>query len=278
MEKYPSLKLGTSGFSFEDWKGTVYPKTLKKEDWLNYYERDLGFNALEVNYTYYTLPSSRSLGGMERKTSPDFQFVIKAFRGMTHKIKHPGTPAFIDNTDVFKRFVSALEPLINAGKLGCVLAQFPYSFSPHPSNLDYLKFFKEQIGTIPLTVEFRNRKWLTRKTLQFLADHRMGYCIVDEPKLSSLVPFHPDATSPIGYFRFHGRNKNWFNVPTSTRYDYLYTHDELGEFKKPIIQIAAKTQKVYIFFNNCHKGSAVQNAQMLMELLDHSPQPQAPSR
>ena len=278
MEKYPSLKIGTSGFSFEDWKGSVYPKHLKKEEWLNYYEKELGFNALEVNYTYYTLPSSRSLGGMDRKTSPDFQFVIKAFRGMTHEIKRPGTSTFIDNKDVFKSFLSALDPLIHAGKLGCVLAQFPYSFYPRPSNLEYLEFFKEEMGTIPLTVEFRNRKWLTRKTLQFLEDHCMGYCIVDEPKLHSLVPFHPDATSPIGYFRFHGRNKNWFNVPTSVRYDYLYSPDELCEFKDPIIQIAEKTQKVFIFFNNCHAGSAAQNARMLMELLDHTPKPRAPSR
>ena len=268
MKKFPSLKIGTSGFSFDDWKGDVYPEQLKKEEWLNYYEKELGFNSLEVNYTYYTLPSSRSLGGMERKTSPSFQFVIKAFRGMTHEIKHSGNSTFIDNRDIFKGFLSALDPLIDTGKLGCVLAQFPYSFYPQPSNLDYLKFFKEAMGTIPLTIEFRNRKWLTRKTIQFLKDHCMGYCIVDEPKLPSLVPFHADATSPIGYFRFHGRNKNWFNVPTSVRYDYLYSHDEIAEFKNPIIQIAGKTDKVFIFFNNCHAGSAVQNARMLTKLLE----------
>jgi uncharacterized protein YecE (DUF72 family) len=129
------------------------------------------------------------------------------------------------------------------------------------------------MGTTPLTVEFRNRKWLTRKTLQFLEDHRMGYCIVDEPKLPALVPFHAVATSSVGYFRFHGRNKKWFNVPTSIRYDYLYTHDELCEFRNPIIAIADKTQKVYIFFNNCHAGSAVQNARMLKDLLNYTLQP-----
>jgi uncharacterized protein YecE (DUF72 family) len=91
MEGFTSIKIGTSGFSFQDWQGTVYPKHIKKEEWINYYEGELGFNALEVNYTYYTLPSFRSLKGMERKTSPAFQFVIKAFRGMTHDIKRPKT-------------------------------------------------------------------------------------------------------------------------------------------------------------------------------------------
>jgi uncharacterized protein YecE (DUF72 family) len=134
------------------------------------------------------------------------------------------------------------------------------------------------MDTIPLTIEFRNRKWLTEKTLRFLQEYRLGYCIVDEPKLPSLLPFHADTTTSIGYFRFHGRNKNWFNVPTSVRYDYLYSRDELADFKEPIIQIAGKTQKVFIFFNNCHGGSAVANGRMLMKLLDCTQHSQAPSR
>ena len=217
-----SFKIGTSGFSFDDWKGSIYPQHLKKGEWLIFYEQELGFNALAVNYTYYTLPSPRILERMSDKTSPHFQFVIKAFRGMTHEIKHPGSTTFVENRDLFRRFVSALEPLINAQKLGCVLAQFPYSFAPHVANLDYLKRFQEQMANIPLIIEFRNRKWLTSNTLKFLKEHLMGYCVVDEPKLSSLVPFYPEATSAIGYFRFHGRNRKWVNVPTSVRYDYLY--------------------------------------------------------
>ena len=157
---FSSFKIGTSGFSFDDWKGRVYPRHLRKEEWLNYYEQELGFNALEVNYTYYTLPSPRTLESMSHKTSAGFEFVIKAFKGMTHEIKHPGTTTFIENRDLFRDFVAALKPLIDAHKLGCVLAQFPYSFSPHSRNLDYLKRFKEQMLNIPLIIEFRNRKWL----------------------------------------------------------------------------------------------------------------------
>ena len=98
----------------------------------------------------------------------------------------------------------------------------------------------------------------------------MGYCIVDEPKLPQLMPFNPEATSPIGYFRFHGRNPNWFNVPASVRYDYLYGEEELREFIFPIKMIASKTEKVFVFFNNCHAGSAVKNATMLIRLLHKS--------
>jgi uncharacterized protein YecE (DUF72 family) len=262
-----TIKIGTSGFSFDDWKGIVYPQHLKKEDWLRYYEKELGFNTLEVNFTYYTLPSPRSLEGMSRKTSESFQFAVKAFKGMTHEIKDKDTNIFLNNKRTFDQFLHSLKPLIDTGKLGCVLAQFPFSFYPKTENLEYLKRFKELMGTIPLIIEFRNRSWLKEKTLQFLKEHLMGYCVVDEPKLPQLMTFHPEATSEIGYFRFHGRNRNWFNVPTSVRYNYLYSEEELKEFIPPIKMIASKTDKVFIFFNNCHAGSAAKNATMLIRML-----------
>jgi uncharacterized protein YecE (DUF72 family) len=84
------------------------------------------------------------------------------------------------------------------------------------------------------------------------------------------MPFAPRATSSIGYFRFHGRNSNWCNAPTSVRYDYRYSEDELEEFIPPINDIAAKTNTVLVFFNNCHAGSAAKNAIMLAQLLFES--------
>ena len=85
------IKIGTSGFSFDDWKDTIYPPGLAKEKWLAFYEQELGFKALEVNFTYYSLPSVKSFEGMSRKTSADFSFVVKAFRGMTHEIRDKAT-------------------------------------------------------------------------------------------------------------------------------------------------------------------------------------------
>jgi len=262
-----TIKTGTSGFSFDDWKGTIYPLQLKKEDWLRYYEKELGFTILEINFTYYTLPSPRSLEGMSRKTSESFQFVVKAFRGMTHEIKDTTTHTFLDNSQTFEKFLSSLRPLIDAGKLACVLAQFPYSFYPGTENLEYLKRFKGLLGEIPITIEFRNKAWLKKSTLIFLKEHLMGYCIVDEPPLPQLMPFHPESTTQIGYFRLHGRNQRWFNVPASVRYDYLYSDEELKEFISPVKMIASQTDKVFIFFNNCHAGSAVKNAITLIRML-----------
>jgi len=102
-----------------------------------------------------------------------------------------------------------------------VLAQFPFGFFPNRDNLGYLERFMEWMGDVPLVFEFRNQTWLKEDTFQFLERNRVGYCIVDEPKLPKLMPYLPRATSEIGYFRFHGRNPNWFNTPVSVRYNYL---------------------------------------------------------
>jgi uncharacterized protein YecE (DUF72 family) len=93
---------------------------------------------------------------------------------------------------------------------------------------------------------------------------------VDEPKLPKLMPYFPKATLEIGYFRFHGRNPNWFNVPIKVRYDYLYSEAELKAFIPDIQQISQKTAKTLIFFNNCYSGSAAKNAAQMAKLLtDH---------
>ena len=261
------IKVGTSGFSFPDWKGTVYPPHIREKDMLSFYEKELGFNALEVNFTYYSLPSQKSFEAMSQKTSEGFEFVVKAFKGMTHEIQDRETGAMIDNQETFEKFKYSLLPLIEKSKLAAVLAQFPYGFFPNRQNLDYLQRFKGEMMDIPLVFEFRNQTWLKEETFQFLKRNDIGYCIVDEPKLPKLMPYLPKATSEIGYFRLHGRNPNWFNVPSSVRYDYLYSEEELKAFVPDIKDISPKTSKTLVFFNNCHAGSAAKNAAQMEKLL-----------
>jgi len=261
------IKIGTSGFSFPDWKGTIYPVNIRDRDMLSFYEKELGFNALEVNFTYYTLPSQKSFEAMSKKTSKGFEFVVKSFKGMTHEIRDRETGAMVDNQETFKKFKYSLLPLVEDGKLACVLAQFPYGFFPNRGNFEYLERFKEEMREIPLVFEFRNQTWLKEGTFQFLEEQKIGFCIVDEPKLPKLMPYLSRATSEIGYFRFHGRNPNWFNVPTSVRYDYLYSEGELKEFIPDIRDVSQKTAKTLIFFNNCHAGSAAKNAAQMAKLL-----------
>jgi uncharacterized protein YecE (DUF72 family) len=204
---------------------------------------------------------------MAQKTSKGFEFVVKSFKGMTHEIRDKETGGMVNNQEVFKRFNYSLLPLIEEGKLACVLAQFPYSFFPNRENFEYLEYFKSEMADIPLVIEFRNRIWVKEQIVQFLERNKIGFCIVDEPKLPKLMPYFPRATSEIGYFRFHGRNPNWFNVPASVRYDYLYSEGELKEFVSDIQSVSQKTTKTLIFFNNCHAGAAAKNAAQMAKLL-----------
>jgi len=118
-----------------------------------------------------------------------------------------------------------------------------------------------------LIIEFRSRDWAQPATFEFLKANKLGYCIVEEPKLNNLMPFINQATSDVGYLRFHGRNKNWFNAPVEERYNYDYSDDELKGFIPDIIKLFQQAHKTFLFFNNCHAGFAARNALRLRELL-----------
>lgn len=252
------ILIGTSGFSFDDWVGVVYPEGIKKHEMLPYYEKSLGFKALEVNYTYYSMPSVKTMESFARRTSRDFSFIVKAHKSMTHEKT--------DNIkDVCRYFRAGIEPL--NGNIKGLLFQFPYKFVPNDENVVYLSSLREEFSGYNSIVEFRNAKWSDEHYLKTFKELSLGYCIVDEPKLKGLLPFSPHLTSDTGYFRFHGRNTSWFKEPVEVRYDYLYSENELRQFVEPIREIARKASTTYVFFNNCHAGKAVKNALMLIEML-----------
>lgn len=246
------LRVGTSGYSFADWKGPVYPPTISNRDMLTYYARELKFNTVEINYTYYRQPSVRTLSAMLAKVPEDFDFTIKAYREMTHDIFDEKWH-IKDHPQAFKIYREEITPLVERDGLGCVLVQFPTAFFPKPENRDYILTCKERLSDIPLVIEFRHKAWARESTFQFLEENGFGYCCVDEPQLPKLVPFLPRITSPIAYFRFHGRNTNWFNVPASERYNYLYADKELKEFVPAIKSLPNKKQKVLNSWTSSHR-------------------------
>lgn len=256
------IYIGTSGFSYDDWRGHFYPADLPKREMLAYYSSR--FNCVEINSTFYAIPSPRTFISLDRRTPNGFQFTVKAHKDMTHM--DTANPA------VFENFLRAIEPIIESGKLGCVLAQFPWSFRRCPENIGRLKAFKQAIGSLPVVVEFRNAEWVRKETFELLKELDMGFCSVDEPRLEGLLPPVAEATSAIGYVRFHGRNtaKWWKHEESHERYDYLYTEDELREWVPRIEHIASKTHRTYVFFNNHFQGKSAQNAQMLARMLNLS--------
>ena len=159
-----SYLIGTSGFSYEDWRGYFYPQDLPKKEMLRYYAEH--FPTVEVNATYYSLPGPATFYQMARKVPPGFQFVVKAHKDMTHAEEFLPEP--------FHLFRAALEPLQEAGMLGCVLGQFPWSFKATPENRTVLERFRDELPDLPVVVEFRNSGWVSEETYRAAAPSAVG--------------------------------------------------------------------------------------------------------
>lgn len=256
-----SILIGTSGYSYDDWRGPFYPVAVSKNKMLEFYAKEFSFT--EINSSYYHLPSQNLFLSLAKRTPENFIFSVKAYKTLTHE-RQESVPEDI------KKFCYSLEPLLQAEKLGAVLLQFPYSFHNQEENRRYLAGLKGLfLKSIPLAVEFRHHSWIKEATWDFLRTLEIGYVCVDEPGLKRLVNQTAICASEIAYVRFHGRNlaKWWKHEESYERYDYLYTLEEIGEWTPKINELAKQVKQVYIAFNNHYRGQAVRNARMLRELL-----------
>lgn len=250
--------IGTSGYSYEDWRDVFYPNDLPKGKMLDYYSQY--FTAVEINSTYYRIPHPAVFYQMEKKTPDNFEFIVKVNRETTH--------LRTKNTQAMSQLIEAIQPLKDANKFSGFLAQFPYSFKNTPQNRDYLRETGGLAGDVPLFTEFRNWTWNQPETFEFLQKNQLLYVNVDQPKLRGLLPPTDLATGKFGYVRFHGRNAaNWWKGTNQTRYDYNYSGSEMDEWLIKIAGLLKKTYKTYIFFNNHPQGKAIQNATLLNEML-----------
>ena len=210
-ERHP-IRIGTSGYSFLDWVGPFYPPGIERGKMLDFYARE--FQTVEVNATYYRIPPPATLRAMERKTPPEFEFIVKAHHDMTHLRSL--------DPDLYQAFARSVEPLLEAGKLQGLIAQFPYSFQRTPEHERFLAELHERLPEVPLFVEFRHRSWAEESVWDRLDEEGIGYVSVDEPDLPGLLPPVARVTGParIGYVRLHGRNKeNWWRNPERGRPD-----------------------------------------------------------
>jgi len=255
------VHVGTSGYHFRDWVGTVYPKGLRASEFLSHYTRM--FDCLEVNTSFYRVPDPTLFEGMLEKVPEQFVFVVKTPREMTH-----------DRTRfeaVVRPFLKGIEPLRAAGRLGGLLSQFPYAFRPSAAGIAHLERLAEALTGegIPINVEFRHDGWYREETFTKLRELGLGFVNVDLPHVSKLPRPSNVATSPIAYYRLHGRNAEmWWKHPTpSHRYDYSYRDEELKEWTDRIEAIRPAVDVVFAFTNNCRMGASIVDALRMKQLL-----------
>lgn len=273
-----------------------YPATVKTAaDRLRYYASH--FDTVEVDSTYYGLPSSTNARLWAERTPAGFVFHIKAFAMLTrHGVRPEQLPRFVREehefdldrggrifrpseemrAHVFALFSEALEPLRSEGKLGLLLMQFPPYFVANEANRVYIAWAAGLLAPDQVGVEFRHSSWVEPEeietTLELLRCLGLTYVCVDTPRLDGPTTLPPlvAATAPVAYIRFHGRNAATWNARVSSaaeRFRYLYRPDELREWVGPVQALADETETTYVMFNNCYGDYAPRNAQQMLSLL-----------
>jgi uncharacterized protein YecE (DUF72 family) len=277
--------------------GRFYPPQLKTaEERLRFYADQ--FPLVEVDSSYYGLPSEQNAALWVERTPDAFTFDVKAFRLMT---QHPTPPASLPKDvreslpgelqekknlyprdlpghvvdEVWARFASALLPLDSAGKLGVIVMQFPPWFLPSNESRAYLAEAQKRLPQYRVAIEFRNGRWLSERnaerTLTFLRERRLPFVCVDEPQgFENSVPPIAEATADISLVRFHGRNRDTWakrNISPAERFDWLYSEDELREWVPRVERLAEETREVHLLMNNCREDKAVVGAKQLQMLV-----------
>lgn len=280
-------------------ESSFYPaKTMSAEERLKFYANIFG--TVEVDSSFYALPSEAVVALQTARTPADFVLHYKAYGMLTgHAVETRALPkairemlpsslldqARLSFKDVpeeplrlaFRMFGGAMRPARDAGKLGLLVFQFPPWFSYSQTNLDYITRCRDELAGYRLAVEFRHPSWLAddtaEKAMHFLRDKGLTYISVDEPQFDKPLTVPPVflATSDISYTRLHGRNKeSWFKkgLSTAERFAYKYTQEELTGLAKLITPLAKSTDKTFVMFNNCFRDYAVTNAMIMAEILN----------
>ncbi len=244
-----SLRIGTSGWSYDEWVGPFYER--KKGMFTRYAKV---FDTTEVNSTFYRYPSARMVRGWYRTAPPGFVFALKLPQVITHDKWLSLKEGVEDDTD---RFLELIKPL--AEKLGPILIQLrpAFNYSDHVENLEsYLETLPENYEW---AVEFRHRSWMRDETYEILEKHNVAYTIVDEP----LLPPEIHVTADFAYIRWHGHGtRPWYN--------YEYSPVELETWIPKVEETGRRARKVYGYFNNHFTANAVKNAVEMLTMLDRA--------
>lgn len=251
------IRIGPAGWSYTDWKGVVYPASARSTfDPLAYLAKF--FDTIEINSSFYRPPTPATTRSWAKRVAenPDFMFTAKLHRLFTHE---RGKATKADG----KVFREGMGPLADAGKLGALLLQFPWSFKNSADERAYLAKLIAQFKDYPLVIEVRHASWNTPAIYEELEELEVGICNIDQPLFSRSIKPSALSTSAVGYVRLHGRNyQNWFRekAPRDERYNYLYSLEELEPWIARIKEVARQTKDAYVITNNHFLGKAVVNA------------------
>ncbi|QKV92561.1 DUF72 domain-containing protein [Streptomyces sp. NA02950] len=253
------------------------------------------FPVVEVDATYYSLPSARNSALWSERTPDGFRFDVKAFSLLTGHPTNPNAlpadlrpalngqrsrragyqdvdPGLLD--EVWQRFSGALEPLRRSERLGTLLFQFPPWFAPGDARAKaFLHHCARRTEGWPVAVEFRHPGWWRddewAESVAALSDWDMAAVAVDMTQTLpvSIPPVTPVTSPRLAVARFHGRNDAWGSGTKEDRFRHTYTQGELAEWVPRIQGMAERAEQVHVLFNNCCADAAVRAAESMRQLL-----------
>jgi uncharacterized protein YecE (DUF72 family) len=241
------ISIGTSGYNYHHWRGVFYLENLSQKKWLEYYLEFL--NSVELNVTFYRLPTESAFESWYRRTTPNFTFALKGSRFITHikRLKDPQDP--------LKLFFTRAKRLKHKHRV--TLWQLPPGFKVNEERLgDFVQSLKE-FSTCLHAFEFRDQSWFTKTVFEILRLYGMSICIADWPEMEISIP----TDLPFLYLRRHGPE-------SGSLYSGCYSKTELKKDAQEIIAWSRKGREVFTYFNNDSSGYAVKNAIQLKEMVE----------
>ena len=288
------LRVGTASWTDRTLldSGWYPPEADTPDKRLRFYARQ--FPLVEVDATYYALPAEQTAAAWAHRTPDGFIFNIKAFslftqhptrvaalpKDLRESVAESGKervylkdvdPAVVDQA--WERFLAALEPLRETGKLGAILLQFPPWFPISRARKDYILSCAQRAAPRQVCIEFRNPTWMTEdnqaETLDFLAANKLPYVCVDMPQgYKDSIPPVLAATADLAVLRMHGHSDKWTSKDIHERFGYDYSDAELAEWAPKVRSLTEDARITHVLFNNCYRDNAQRNARQLADLLD----------
>jgi uncharacterized protein YecE (DUF72 family) len=248
------VRVGTSGWQYDDWRGTVYPEGVGQARWLAHYVT--WFPTVEVNATFYRLAKETSARRWHDTAPPGFEFALKGSQFITHRLK------LKDAEGAIERYFTPLAPVLS--RTAVVLWQLPPRWRRDVARLD--AFLAALPTTVRHAVEFRDDDWFHPDTYAVLDAHGAAHVWLS----SRMTRRHTEvATGDHVYVRFHGLSED--------AYRHDYTDAELAPWADRLREVAAEGRPAWVYFNNDYDGHAVRNARRLIEMLGDAATPWPPS-
>jgi uncharacterized protein YecE (DUF72 family) len=244
--------IGTSGWHYNDWIGTFYPKEIKGYNELKYHSQH--FNTVENNSSFYRISKESTYKTWDRMTTEGYKISIKVNKAITHEAKLELTDDVEDKVNYFLESTQTL-----GDKLGAIVIQLPTSFKYDLSKLEtFLEFFRKKVNAyeyqFDIAIEFRSKYWLVDETYEVLNKYNVALVAGQ----SSRYPLARVITADIAYIRMHGPDKLFASK---------YKTEQLAEWAEYINQISGQVKRIYVYFNNDFYGWAIENAKELAALI-----------